>query len=208
MRDGLQIGYAKNLGDGSGLSGYTAGSDAAADRTKLHQVVVNNGIENAVLNLGVGNNGAGAIAFYLHGRTTFNEGNFPGNATAAPNPQIDSTGNLIVYDTYEFANSNYDLVGNWISDNINQNLGQELNAIFDTAPGIVVPYTFDTLNAGGYIRQTNQGNTPGLTNISGLQNTYTGVVVSPHNLQQSNPTLYNNLVNAGFFNHVDASNLP
>ncbi len=208
MRDGLQQGYAKNLSDGSSLAGYTAGSNAAADGNALHNAIVNNGIENAVVNLGIGNNGAGAIAFYIHGRTTFNEGNFPGNASAAPNPTIDNNGNLIVYDTYEFANSNYDAVGNWVRDNVNTQIGNEINAVFDTLPGAVVPYTYDVLNNAGYIRDVNSGGTGGLSNISSLQNTYTGVVVSPHNLQASNPSLYNALTNAGFYSHVDASNLP
>ena len=156
--------------------------------------------------MGVGNNGAGTVPFYIHGRTTFNEGNFPGNANAAPNPNIDADGNLRIYDTYEFANSNLDGIGNWVRDNINADVGNEINAVFDTAPGGV--YMYNMLNGAGSIRETNSGGTPGNSNISSLQNTYTAVVISPQNLQQSNPTLYNSLTNSGFYDHVDPSKLP
>ena len=111
---------------------------------------MNGGIEQAVVNLGVGNDGAGTVAFYIHGRTTFNEGNFP-DANAAPNPNIDADGNLRVYDTYEFANSNLDGLGNWVRDNINADIGNEINAVFDTAPGGV--YMYNMLNGAGSIRE-------------------------------------------------------
>lgn len=206
MRDGLQQGYAKNLSNGANLFGYTAGSDPVADGQKLHDTLVDRGIDLALVNLGVSNNGAGAIPFYIHGRTTFNEGNFPGNPNAAPNPNIDSNGNLRIYDTYEFANSNLDGIGNWIGNNIDQGIGDEVNAVFDTAPGGV--YMYDMLNGAGQIRTTNSGGTPGLSNIVDLQNTYTGVVITPHNLNQSNPDLYNSLADSGFYSHVDPSKLP
>lgn len=205
MRDGLQQAYAKNLGNGADLFQYNA-DGTSADNQKLHEALVNAGIEQAVINLGVGNNGAGTVAFYIHGRTTFNEGNFPGNANAAPNPNIDADGNLRVYDTYEFANSNLDGLGNWVRDNINADVGNEINAVFDTAPGGV--YMYNMLNGAGSIREDNSGGTPGTSNISSLQNTYTAVVISPQNLQQSNPTLYNSLVTSGFYDHVDPSKLP
>lgn len=208
MRDGLQQAYAKNLGNAAGVvvDGYEAGSDPVEDGNQLHNMLVNQGIELSVPHLGIRNNGAGAIPFYIHGRTTFNEGNFPGNPNAAPNPNIDSDGNLRIYDTYEFANSNLDAVGNWVRDNINADVGNEINAVFDTSPGGI--YMYPMLNGAGHIRESNSGGTPGESNISSLQNTYTAVVISARNLKQSNPELYNNLRTTGFYNHVDASKLP
>ena len=81
----------------------------------------------------------------------------------------------------------------------------ELKAFFDTSPGF---HTAPSLSDAGGVRLQNEGGTPGNSNISSLQNTYTGVVISPQNLQASNPTLYNNLKNNGFYDHVDLSLLP
>lgn len=205
MRDGLQEAYARNLSNGANLLGYTA-DGTSADNAKLHDTLVNQGIELAVVNLGIPNNAAGTVPFYIHGRTTFNEGNFPGNPNAAPNPTIDSDGNLRIYDTYEFANSNLDAIGNWVRDNVNADVGNEINAVFDTAPGGV--YMYPLLNGAGEIRETNQGGTPGLSNISSLQNTYMAVVITPQNLKNGNPQLYQSLVDSGFYANVDPSKLP
>lgn len=212
MRNGLQQNYAVNLGTGSNLP--TADGDVTTpngtDSTALHYAIVTQ-MGEAQANWGIANNGKAATAFYIHGRTIYNLQNsvsadFPdGNPAAAPNPTIDNQGNLRIYDTYEFANSNFDAVADFIAGP-DQAAATELRAFFDTAPGY---HTVPSLSDAGSVRETNEGGTPGSgTNISSLQNTYTGVVVTPHNLNQSNPTLYNNLKNKGYFNHVDPSLLP
>ena len=212
MRNGLQQSYAVNLGDGDNLP--TAVGDVTTpngtDSTALHYEIVNQ-MGEAQANWGIANNGKASTAFYIHGRTIYNHQNsisaeFPeGNPAAAPNPTIDNQGNLKIYDTYEFANSNFDAVADFIAGP-DQASATELRAFFDTAPGY---HTVPSLSDAGSVRETNEGGTPGGgTNISSLQNTYTGVVVSPHNLNQSNPTLYNNLKNNGYFDHVDPSLLP
>lgn len=211
MRNGLQQGYAKNLGDGSGLT--TANGDVATpngiDSGKLHIELVNRGLDTARNWWGIANNGAGTIPFYIHGRTIFNDGNSGGNPNAAPNPTIDNQGNLRIYDTYEFQNSNLDDVGNLIATmSGDQNLGDDLNAFFDTSPGF---HTAPSLNDAGATRVENSGGTAGtgpIDNLSELQNTYTAVVITPYNLNQANPTLYNSLKNNGYYNHVDPSLLP
>lgn len=213
LPNGLQQGYAVNLGDGSNLP--TADGDVATpngtDSTALHYAIVTQ-MGEAQANWGIANNGKGSIAFYIHGRTIYNlngsvSATFPdGNPAAAPNPTIDNQGNLRIYDTYEFANSNFDGVANFLATPTDAATAAELRAFFDTAPGY---HTAPSLSDAGAVRITNEGGTPGpLTNISGLRNTYTGVVVSAHNLNQSNPTLYNNLRNNGYYNHVDPALLP
>ena len=212
LPNGLQQGYAVNLG--SGVTLPTADGDVTTpngtDSTALHYAIVTQ-MGEAQANWGIANDGKGSIAFYIHGRTVYNFQNsvsaeFPdGNPAAAPNPTIDNQGNLRIYDTYEFANSRFDGVADFIAGP-DQASATELRSFFDTSPGF---HTSPSLSDAGAVRITNEGGTPGpLTNISGLQNTYTGVVVSPHNLNQSNPTLYNNLKNNGYFDHVDPSLLP
>ena len=207
LRNGLQQDYAVNLGDGSGLTPAVGDvtTPNGIDSGKLNIALVNQGLDTSRDWYGIANNGKGTTAFYIHGRTIFNEGNSGGNPYAASNPTIDSDGNLRIYDTYEFQNSGLDFIGNWISNNINHDAGQELNAWFDTSPGF---HTAPSLNDAGAVRVTNEGGTPGNSNISSLSNTYIAVVITPHNLNQSNPTLYNNLKNNGYFDHVDPSKLP
>ena len=206
LRDGLQQDYAVNLGDGSGLT--QAFGDVTTpngiDSGKLNVALVNQGLDTTRNWYGVANQGKGTTAFYIHGRTIFNEGNSGGNPYAAPNPTIDSDGNLRVYDTYEFQDSWLNFVGDWVST-FAPDSGQELNAFFDTSPGF---HTAPSLSDAGAERVTNEGGTPGSSNISSLSNTYMGVVVTPQNLNASNPTLYNNLKNNGFYDHVDPSLLP
>lgn len=207
MRNGLQQSYAANLGDGSNL-GTAVGDVATAngvDSGKLHISLVNGGLDTSRNWYGIANQGKGTTAFYIHGRTIFNNGNSGGNSAAATNPTIDQHGNLRIFDTYEFQNSGLDFIGNWVSANIDNNAGQELNAFFDTSPGF---HTAPSLSDAGAVRVENEGGTAGNSNISSLQNTYTGVVITPHNLQSGNPTLYNALKNNGFFNHVDQSLIP
>lgn len=211
MRNGLQQKYAINLGDGSALT--ASNGDVATpngiDSGKLHLALVNAGLDTVRNWWGIANNGAGTIPFYIHGRTIFNRGNSGDNPNAAPNPTIDSQGNLRIYDTYEFQNSNLDDLGNLIGTiSGNQNLGNDLNAFFDTSPGF---HTAPSLNDAGATRVQNSGGTPGtgpIDNLSELQNTYSAVVITPGNLQRGNPTLYNSLKNNGFYNHVDPSLLP
>ena len=220
MRDGLQQGYAKNLGNGVNLfqggdptdpaNYYQAGSDPVADGQKLSDILVRDGIHlGGNQNMGIGNNGAATISFYIHGRTLFNEGFANNNSMdpthAAPNPDIDSNGNLRVYDTYEFAESNRNEFGDWVKT-WNPDAGTEINAVVDTAPGGI--YMYDMLNGAGSIRESNSGGTPGNSNVSALQNTYTAVFISPQNLSQSNPDLYDSLKMSGFYDHVDPSLLP
>ena len=206
LRDGLQQDYAVNLGDGSGLTPAVGDvtTPNGIDSGKLNVALVNQGLDTTRNWYGVANQGKGTTAFYIHGRTIFNEGNSGGNQYAAPNPDIDSNGNLRVYDTYEFQNSGLDFVGNWVST-FAPDSGQELNAFFDTSPGF---HTAPSLSDAGAERVTNEGGTPGSSNISSLSNTYIGVVVTPQNLNASNPTLYNNLKNNGYYDHVDPSLLP
>ena len=207
MRNGLQQDYAANLGDGSNLT--QASGDVSTlngiDSGKLHIALINGGLDTARNWYGIANQGRGTTAFYIHGRTIYNQGNSGGNPASAPNPTIDDSGNLRIYDTYEFQNSGLD----WVADNFvrpfSDSSATELQAWFDTSPGF---HTAPSLSDAGAERITNEGGTPGNSNISSLQNTYTGVVVTPHNLNQSNPTLYNNLRNNGFYDHVDPSLLP
>ena len=207
LRNGLQQGYAANLGNGSSLTSAIGDvtTPNGIDSGKLHISLVNGGLDTSSNWYGIANNGKGTIPFYIHGRTVYNDGNSGGNPAAAPNPTIDNDGNLRIYDTYEFQNSGLDFVGNWVSNNIDQSAGQELNAWFDTSPGF---HTAPSLSDAGATRVTNEGGTPGNSNISSLANTYTGVVITPHNLQSGNPTLYTELVNKGYYSHVDSSKLP
>jgi hypothetical protein len=203
LNDRLQQGYAVNFGSGVLIFGNPATGNATTDGQNLHSALVSN-LNISSGNLGIANNGKGTIPFYIHGRTIYNVG----NGGTAPNPTIDSNGNLRIYDTYEFQNSNYDVIGNWVSANINQKLGQDLNAFFDTAPGF---HTSPSLNSAGAVRITNSGGTPSsspIGNITGLQNTYTAVVITPSNLKTGNPEAYQNLRDAGYFDHVNPSKLP
>ena len=207
MRDGLQQDYAVNLGDGSGLTQATGDvtTPNGIDSGKLHIALVNLGLDTSRDWYGVANQGKGTTAFFIHGRTIFNEGNSGGNEFAAPNPTIDNDGNLRIYDTYEFQNSALDGVADVFVAPFSESNATELKAWFDTSPGF---HTAPSLSDAGAVRVQNEGGTPGNSNISSLQNTYTGVVVSPQNLQASNPTLCNNLKNNGFYDHVDPSLLP
>lgn len=203
LNNRLQQGYSVNIGSGVLAAVTPATGDASTDSLNLHNILVPN-LNISSANLGIANNGLGTIPFYIHGRTIYNQG----NGGTAPNPTIDSDGNLRIYDTYEFQNSNFDLIGNWISNNINQQLGQELNAFFDTSPGF---HTVPSLNSAGAVRVTNSGGTPSsnpIGNITSLQNTYTSVVITPSNLKSGNPQAYQNLLDAGYFDHVDPSKLP
>ena len=207
MRDGLQQDYAVNLGDGSYL--IQASGDVAtpngSDSDNLHYALVTQGLDTTRDWYGVANQGKGTTAFFIHGRTIFNAGNSGGNEFAAPNPTIDNEGNLRVYDTYEFQDSRLNGVADVFVAPFSESYATELKAFFDTSPGF---HTAPSLSDAGGVRLQNEGGTPGNSNISSLQNTYTGVVISPQNLQASNPTLYNNLLNNGYFNHVDPSLLP
>jgi hypothetical protein len=207
LRNGLQQDYAANLGDGSGLTNSVGDvtTPNGVDSGKLSLAVVNQGLDTARDWYGVANQGRGTTAFYIHGRTIFNEFNSFGNPAAATNPTIDNDGNLRVYDTYEFQNSGLDWVANTFVRPFSDSSANELQAWFDTSPGF---HTAPSLSDAGAVRTTNEGNTPGNSNISSLQNTYTGVVVTPHNLQSGNPTLYNELRTHGFYDHVDPSLLP
>ena len=210
LRDGLQQLYAKSFGSAALLDLNPSGSDSNANSQNLYNALVSAGIEYlGTPNLGIGNQGAGTVAFYIHGRTVYTEAYATANGypttNAAPNPTIDSEGNLRIYDTYEFQNSRFDPLGNWVSNNINQAAGQELNAFFDTFPGF---HTYDALNSAGLLREQNEGGTGGASNISSLQNTYTAVVISPQNLKQGNPVAYQQLLDSGYYSHVDPSNLP
>tara|TARA_B100000073_G_scaffold301144_1_gene267961 strand:+ start:264 stop:1769 length:1506 start_codon:yes stop_codon:yes gene_type:complete len=207
LRDGLQQDYAVNLGDGSGLTPAVGDvtTPNGIDSGKLNIALVNQGLDTSRNWYGVANQGKGTTAFFIHGRTIFNEGNSGGNPYAAPNPTIDSDGNLRIYDTYEFQNSGLDAVADIFVAPFSQSYATELKAWFDTSPGF---HTAPSLSDAGAVRITNEGGTPGNSNISALANTYIGVVVTPQNLNASNPTLYNNLKNNGFYDHVDPSLLP
>ena len=86
---------------------YQAGSDPVADGQKLSDILVRDGIHlGGNQNMGIGNNGC--HNFILHPRKNpFNDGFANNNSMdpihVSPNPDIDSNGNLRVYDTYEFA---------------------------------------------------------------------------------------------------------
>jgi hypothetical protein len=207
LRNGLQQDYAANLGDGSGLTNSFGDvtTPNGIDSGKLSIAVVNQGLDTSRDWYGIANGGRGTTAFYIHGRTIYNDGNSGGNPAAATNPTIDNDGNLRVYDTYEFQNSGLDWVANTFVRPFSDSYANELQAWFDTSPGF---HTAPSLSDAGAVRTTNEGNTPGNSNISSLQNTYTGVVVTPHNLQSGNPTLYNELRTHGFYDHVDPELLP
>jgi hypothetical protein len=203
LNDRLQQGYAVNFGSAVLIFGNNATGNSVADSANLHNALISN-LNLASANLGISNNGKGTIPFYIHGRTIYNVG----NGGTAPNPTIDSNGNLRIYDTYEFQDSNFNVIGNWVSNNINPELGQQLNAFFDTSPGF---HTVPSLNSAGAARVINSGGTPSsspIGNLPSLQNTYTAVVITPSNLKAGNPEAYQNLRDAGYFDHVDPSKLP
>lgn len=207
LRDGLQQDYAANLGDGSGLTGSFGDvtTPDGIDSGRLHIALVIQGLDTSRNWYGIANGGRGTSAFYIHGRTIWNTGNSGGNNSSATNPTIDNNGNLRIYDTYEFQNSGLDIIADTFVAPFSQDNATELKAWFDTSPGF---HTTPSLSDAGAVRVTNEGGTPGNSNISSLQNTYTAVVITPQNLNESNPTLYNKLKNKGFYDHVDPSLLP
>ena len=165
-------------------------------------------IYQSTADYGLKSNGAGIGAWTIFGTTVFNEAYYPENNAAAQNPNIDTDGNLHIYDTYQFADSNLSPLVNNFRPTIGDANADAINAIFDTAPGY---HKTPQISAAGKVRQQNSGGTPNNVPLSGVSqtvNTYIDVVITPHNLKQGNPALYQQLKDKGYFDHVDPSKLP
>ena len=122
--------------------------------------------------------------------------------------EIDSNGNLHIYDTYDFSVSNASGLVDDMRPYIGNDAADAIDSILDTMPGF---YATPGLSAAGKTRQLNSGGTPNdvpLSGVSQLQNTYQDVVITPQNLNAGNPALYQELKNKGYFDHVDPSLLP
>ena len=93
-------------------------------------------------------------------------------------------------------------------NSINPALYNGVNSFLDTAPAY---HKAGQLSYVGKIRQENDGQTPDLIPYSGiqhLQNSYIDVAVTPQQMKNGNPTLYQALKDQGYYSHVDPSLLP
>ena len=208
LSNGGMNNLAKILGNPS-LGTNTGGSSGLTDAARSTLGAnFNLNINNSTANFGLNSNGAGIGAWLIFGPTIFNESNFPGNSAAAQNPNIDSDGNLHLYDTYDFQSSNFKPLVDALRPTIGDPAADSIDAFFDTAPGY---HKTGQISAAGKVRQQNSGGTPNNVPLSGVnqnQNTYMDVIITPSNLSQGNPALYNNLRDNGYFDHVDPSKLP
>ena len=208
--------FASTLGTGILLDPATG--NATTDSNELADVL------GDALSLSVGNFGHGSGSpgnggfnpkgigpFVLFGRTVYNEhkanelGGDP--AYAAQNPYIDNQGVYHHGDTYDFADNNFSGYIQWLN-NINPGLYNGVNSFLDTAPAY---HKAGQLSYVGKIRQENDGQTPDLIPYSGiqhLQNSYVDVAVTPQQMKNGNPTLYQALKDQGYYSHVDPSLLP
>lgn len=165
-------------------------------------------IDISTADFGLRSNGAGIGAWTIFGTTVFNEAAFPENNAAAQNPNIDNDGNLHIYDTYQFEDSNLSPLINNFRPILGDDTTDAINAFYDTAPGY---HKSAQISAAGKVRQANSGGTPNNVPFSGISqtvNTYMDVVIPPDNLKQGNPALYEQLKDKGYFDHVDPSKLP
>ena len=208
--------FASTLGSGVLLDPATG--NAVTDSDELADVL------GGSLGLSVGNFGHGTgidelggwnpkgIGVWLvFGRSVYNEhvaneyGNDP--TYAAQNPYIDNQGVYHHGDTYDFNNNNLTDYIQWLN-NINPGLYNGVNSFLDTAPAY---HKAGILSLVGKYRQENSGQTPDNIPFSGiqhLQNSYIEVTVTPQQMKNGNPTLYQALKDQGYYSHVDPSLLP
>ena len=208
--------FASTLGSGVLLDPATG--NAVTDSDELADVL------GGSLGLSVGNFGHGTgidelggwnpqgIGVWLvFGRSVYNEhaaneyGNDP--AYAAQNPYIDNQGVYHHGDTYDFNNNSLTDYIQWLN-NINPGLYNGVNSFLDTAPAY---HKAGILSLVGKYRQENSGQTPDNIPFSGiqhLQNSYIEVTLTPQQMKDGNPTLYQALKDQGYYSHVDPSLLP
>ena len=208
--------FASTLGTGILLDPATG--NAVTDSNELADVL-GNSLQLSVDNFGHGHgqpelggwNPKGIGVWVTFGRSVYNEhaaneyGNDP--TYAAQNPYIDNQGVYHHGDTYDFNNNNLTDYIQWLN-NINPGLYNGVNSFLDTAPAY---HKAGILSLVGKYRQENSGQTPDNIPFSGiqhLQNSYIEVTLTPQQMKDGNPTLYQNLKDQGYYSHVDPSLLP
>ena len=208
--------FASTLGTGILLDPATG--NAVTDSNELADVL-GNSLQLSVDNFGHGHgqpelggwNPKGIGVWVTFGRSVYNEhaaneyGNDP--TYAAQNPYIDNQGVYHHGDTYDFNNNNLTDYIQWLN-NINPGLYNGVNSFLDTAPAY---HKAGILSLVGKYRQENSGQTPDNIPFSGiqhLQNSYIEVTLTPQQMKDGNPTLYQALKDQGYYSHVDPSLLP
>ena len=210
--------FASTLGTGILLDPATG--NAVTDSNELADVLGGHaGIGGAIEKFGHGTglpalggyNPKGIGVWLVFGTTVYNEhtaNELGGDPTyAAKNPYIDDQGVYHHGDTYDFAGNGLSPYIQWLNS-INPALYNGVNSFLDTSPAF---HKSGMLSYTGKIRQENDGQTPDNVPFSGiqhLQNSYIDVAVTPQQMKNGNPTLYQTLKDQGYYSHVDPSLLP
>jgi len=210
--------FASTLGSGAMLDPATG--NAVTDSNELADVLGGHaGIGGAIEKFGHGTglpalggyNPKGIGVWLVFGTTVYNEhtaNELGGDPTyAAKNPYIDDQGVYHHGDTYDFAGNGLSPYIQWLNS-INPALYNGVNSFLDTSPAF---HKSGMLSYTGKIRQENDGQTPDNIPFSGiqhLQNSYIDVAVTPQQMKDGNPTLYQTLKDQGYYSHVDPSLLP
>ena len=210
--------FASTLGTGILLDPATG--NAVTDSNELADVLGGHaGIGGAIEKFGHGTglpalggyNPKGIGVWLVFGTTVYNEhtaNELGGDPTyAAKNPYIDDQGVYHHGDTYDFAGNGLSPYIQWLNS-INPALYNGVNSFLDTSPAF---HKSGMLSYTGKIRQENDGQTPDNVPFSGiqhLQNSYIDVAVTPQQMKNGNPTLYQALKDQGYYSHVDPSLLP
>ena len=210
--------FASTLGTGILLDPATG--NAVTDSNELADVLGGHaGIGGAIEKFGHGTglpalggyNPKGIGVWLVFGTTVYNEhtaNELGGDPTyAAKNPYIDDQGVYHHGDTYDFAGNGLSPYIQWLNS-INPALYNGVNSFLDTSPAF---HKSGMLSYTGKIRQENDGQTPDNVPFSGiqhLQNSYIDVAVTPQQMKDGNPTLYQTLKDQGYYSHVDPSLLP
>ena len=210
--------FASTLGSGAMLDPATG--NAVTDSNELADILGGaTGIGGAVSKFGHGTgepglggyNPKGIGVWLVFGTTVYNEhtaNELGGDPTyAAQNPYIDNQGVYHHGDTYDFAGNGLSPYIQWLNS-INPALYNGVNSFLDTSPAF---HKSGMLSYTGKIRQENDGQTSDNVPFSGiqhLQNSYVDVAVTPQQMKDGNPTLYQTLKDQGYYSHVDPSLLP
>ena len=210
--------FASTLGSGILLDPATG--NAVTDSNELADILGGaTGIGGAVSKFGHGTgepglggyNPKGIGVWLVFGTTVYNEhtaNELGGDPTyAAQNPYIDNQGVYHHGDTYDFAGNGLSPYIQWLNS-INPALYNGVNSFLDTSPAF---HKSGMLSYTGKIRQENDGQTSDNVPFSGiqhLQNSYVDVAVTPQQMKDGNPTLYQTLKDQGYYSHVDPSLLP